>query len=140
MPSCLEFYTHTHQFLSLFGVVIDERFAVDEEEDSVGSKSGLGVVGSKGRGLTNGERSENECKQNTKDVEERDEEDGVSRLAGEEGTEAEHHGIHDEHNGRWEGIDETVQCWVEVQGPPTERQSRCSIFDVADCSVTCIML
>ena len=51
---------NTHQFLSIFRIVINDRLPVKEEEDTISRDLGLGIVGGEGRCLTDSKRAKDD--------------------------------------------------------------------------------
>ena len=92
--------------------------SIEEEKDAVGRELGLGIVGSKGRRLSNGKRTKDDCEEDAEDIAERLIEEVIGGKVHQEGTESKHNGKEKEDDSLGEGISESIDRRVEGHCKP----------------------
>ena len=105
---CPEVTNNTHQFFSLGRVAIYLGDSVQEVEYSVGGDLGLGVVGGKSAGLSDGDGAKDEGRKYTEDVLEICVGHVILGEGDLVGSEAENGSVHEVYGGLGEGIGDAV--------------------------------
>ena len=103
---------HTHQFFSIFWIVINDRLSIEKEEDAVSRDLGPGVVRSKGRRLSDGDSSKDDHNGDGEDVHEWLLKDVAIWQRDKEGTEPVDQSKHEEDESRTETIRQGVELGV----------------------------
>ena len=108
----------THQFLSIFGIVINDRHSIEKEEDAISGDLGLGIVWGKGGRLTDGQCTEDDNYRDGKDVDKGLVQNVVSWEGDQETSEAKDDSKEEENDSRGEAIGESVDLRIYDHGIP----------------------
>ena len=109
----------THQFFSIFRIVVNERHSIKKKEDTISRYFGFGIVWGKGSCLTNGKCTKDDGKEDTEDITERLMQKVVGRKVRQECTKSKYNGKQKEDDSLREAIGEAIHRRVHGHSTST---------------------